>query len=79
MFIVGIRNTAVFKLKPLLWTHVYSYMFSTVHPPRLLVRGGGGTHSMSGLNLPLQWHLRAPHVHGNSHVDIMFSYKFMHL
>ena len=32
-FIVCIRNTAVFKLIPLLRTHVYSYMFSTVHPP----------------------------------------------
>ena len=32
MFIVCIRNTAVFKLIPLLCTHVYSYMFSTVHP-----------------------------------------------
>ena len=27
---------AVFKLIPLLCTHVYSYMFSTVHPPRPL-------------------------------------------
>ena len=24
----------MFKLIPLLCTHVYSYMFSTVHPPR---------------------------------------------
>ena len=28
---------AVFKLIPLLCTHIYSYMFSTVHPPRILV------------------------------------------
>ena len=34
MFIVCIRNTELFKLIPLLCTHVYSYMFSTVHPPR---------------------------------------------
>ena len=33
VFIVCIRNTAVFKLIPLLCTHVYSYMFRTVHPP----------------------------------------------
>ena len=33
MFIVCIRNTAIFKLLPLLCTHVYSYMFSTLHPP----------------------------------------------
>jgi hypothetical protein len=26
---------AVFKLVPLLCTHVYSYMFSAVHPPRI--------------------------------------------
>ena len=35
VFIVCIRNTAVFKLIPLMCTHVYSYMFSTVHPPRI--------------------------------------------
>src|ERR1700684_3987388 len=34
VFIVCMRNTAVFKLIPLLCTHVYSYMFSTMHPPR---------------------------------------------
>ena len=34
VFIVCIRNTAMFKLIPLLCTHVYSYMFNTVHPPR---------------------------------------------
>ena len=27
-----LRNTAMFKLIPLLCTHVYSYIFSTVHP-----------------------------------------------
>jgi hypothetical protein len=32
VFTVCIRNTAMFKLIPLLCTHVYSYMFSTVHP-----------------------------------------------
>ena len=36
VFIVCIRNTVVFKLIPLLRTHVYSYMFSTGHPPSLL-------------------------------------------
>ena len=44
--------------------------------------GGGGwgggvwwpmRHNMSGLNLTLQWHLWAPHVHDNSHVGVMFS------
>ena len=34
VFIVCIRNTAMFKLTLLLCTLVYSYMFSTVHPPR---------------------------------------------
>ena len=34
LFIVCLHNTAIFKLIPLLCTHVYSYMFSTVHPPR---------------------------------------------
>jgi hypothetical protein len=33
VFIVCIRNTAMFKLRPFLCTHVYSYMFSTMHPP----------------------------------------------
>jgi hypothetical protein len=33
VFIVCIRNTEMFKLIPLLCTHVYLYMFSTVHPP----------------------------------------------
>ena len=33
VLIVCIPNMAVFKLIPLLCTHVYSYMFSTVHPP----------------------------------------------
>jgi hypothetical protein len=32
VFIVCICNTAVFKLIPLMCTHVDSYMFSTVHP-----------------------------------------------
>ena len=32
VFIVCICNTVVFKSIPLLCTHVYSYMFSTVHP-----------------------------------------------
>ena len=32
VFIVCIRNTAMFKSIPLLCTHVYSYMFSTLHP-----------------------------------------------
>ena len=31
------------------------------------------TQSMSGLNLVLQWHLWAPHVHSSSHVDTVFS------
>ena len=37
MFIICIRNTAAFELIPLLCTHVYSYMFSIVHPPRGMV------------------------------------------
>jgi hypothetical protein len=38
VFIVCICNTAVFKLIPLLCTHLYSYMFSTVlsAPPERL-------------------------------------------
>ena len=35
VFIVCIHNTEMFKFKPLLCTHVYSYMFSIVHPPRI--------------------------------------------
>ena len=35
VLIVFIRNTAVFKLIPLLCTHVSSYMFSRVHPPSM--------------------------------------------
>ena len=34
MYTICIRNTARSKSIPLLCTHVYSYMFSTVHPPR---------------------------------------------
>ena len=34
MFIICIRNTTKSKTIPLMCTHVYSYMFSTVHPPR---------------------------------------------
>ena len=33
---------------------------------------GDLTHNMSGLNLALQWHLWAPHVHGNSHASTVF-------
>ena len=40
VFIVCIRNTTVFKLIPLVCTHVYSYMFSTVHPPSNYDVGG---------------------------------------
>jgi hypothetical protein len=44
VFIVCIHNTAVFKLIPLVCTHVYSYMFSIVHPPRdRRGKGMGGT------------------------------------
>ena len=32
VFIVCIRNTAICKLIPLLCTHVYLYIFSTLHP-----------------------------------------------
>ena len=39
VFIVCICNTAMFKLIPLMCTHVYSYMFSTVHPPSLNPKG----------------------------------------
>jgi hypothetical protein len=35
VFIVCIRNTARSKSIPLMCTHVDSYKFSTVHPPRL--------------------------------------------
>jgi hypothetical protein len=37
VFIVCIRNTARSKSIPLLCTHVDSYKFSTVHPPRVHV------------------------------------------
>ena len=43
------------------------------------VYGGGwlygcpNTHNMYGLNFALQWHLWVPHVHGNSHVGMVFS------
>ena len=40
VFIVCIRNTAVFKLILLVCTHVYSYMFSTLHPQDLHSRMG---------------------------------------
>ena len=30
-------------------------------------------HNISGVRLAFQWHLWAPHVHGNSHVGIVFS------
>ena len=44
VFIVCLRNTEMFKSIPLMCTHVYSYMFSTVHPrehtiPSLLKTG----------------------------------------
>jgi hypothetical protein len=31
-------------------------------------------HSMSGLSLALQWHRWVAHVHGSSHVGIVFSW-----
>ena len=34
MYTICIRNTARSKTIPLMCTHVYSYMFNTVHPPR---------------------------------------------
>ena len=34
MYTICICNTARSKSIPILCTHVYSYMFSTVHPPR---------------------------------------------
>ena len=34
VFIVCTCNTTMFKLIHLLCTHVYSYMFRTLHPPR---------------------------------------------
>ena len=36
VFIVCICNTEIFKLISILCTRVYSYMFSTVHPPRMI-------------------------------------------
>ena len=50
MFIVCICNMAVFKLIPLLCTHIYSYMFSTRHPPshngaiKVISRSSSGGH-----------------------------------
>ena len=57
--------------------YVYSINCLVIHV--VGVSGGGWlygrpmTHNMSGLNLVLQWHLRVPHVHGNSHVGTVFS------
>ena len=34
MYTICVRNTARSKTIPLMCTHVYSYVFSTVHPPR---------------------------------------------
>ena len=36
VLIVCIRDTAKFKLIPLMCTHVYLYMFNTLHPPRFM-------------------------------------------
>jgi hypothetical protein len=40
------------------------------------------TYNMSGLIMALQWHLWAPHVHGNNHVNILIlavvCYDFLH-
>lgn len=32
MFVICVRNKTIFKLTPLLYTHMDSYMFSKVHP-----------------------------------------------
>ena len=46
MYTICIHNTARSKTIPLMCTHVYSYMFSTVHP-----RGGGVVHNMVSITL----------------------------
>ena len=51
VFIVCIRNTAMFKLIPFLCTHVYSYMFSTVHPLRIVHCYIPRTHGTSTNNM----------------------------
>jgi hypothetical protein len=56
VFIVCIRNTARSKSIPLMCTHVDSYKFSTVHPPRLdVVRIESLT---SSFHLSCHWILR---------------------
>ena len=57
VFIVCIRSTAMFKLIPLMCTHVYSYMFSTVHPPSI---GLAASPKVRGL----------PVVQGLKHLDL---------
>ena len=37
VFIICIRNTARSKSNPLMCTHVDSYMFSTLHPPGIML------------------------------------------
>ena len=44
IYTICIRNMARSKSIPLLCTHVYSYMFSTVHPLRVQLFFGDGKH-----------------------------------
>ena len=38
----------IFKLIPILCTHVYSYMFSTLHPPSIVHDNYCGPHYIQG-------------------------------
>ena len=66
MHTICIRNMAKSKSIPLMCTHVYSYMFSTVHPPRVILNQTGYMLTSSGfdafihlryllLQIPLKW------------------------
>ena len=55
MFIVCICNTSIFKLIPLLCTHVYSYMFSIVHPPRVMLIYSDPLNAPMLAMLPFPW------------------------
>ena len=44
----------MFKSIPLLCTHIYSYMFSTMHPPRYQTDTGKYARSMQFYSLSLQ-------------------------
>ena len=73
MYTICIRNMARSKSIPLLCTHIYSYMFSTVHPRRSLV-SPHDTWRSSALLLAwvcsmMLWDVRQPMLHNDLQVD----------